>query len=303
MDMLPMEKDIPDCRGPEGLCFIAGDERVNEQPGLTAVHTVLLRLHNYIALDLYQVNTGWSQEKVFQETRKIVAAVIQHITFSEFLPRVLGEETLKKFSLDLQNLGYFKDYNSKCSTGIFNEFSTAAFRFGHSMIKPEMLMLSENDMMGMMGNDIPDGGIDDSHVRNITGLTRRAQFGLQISLRHHFHNPSLLVENPECVEELIRGLMTMPLGDVDRFFTKEITNHLFEKPKKRFSGMDLVAFNIQRGRDHGIPGYNVYREVCGLEPLTSMNLQNFDINEDNLDKMKKVGWTHPGMSSGSSENL
>ncbi|OPL32982.1 hypothetical protein AM593_04970, partial [Mytilus galloprovincialis] len=37
------------------------------------------------------------------------------------------------------------------------------------------------------------------------------------------------------------------------------------------SGSDIVARNIQRGREQGVSGYNTWREICGLEPIKSFN--------------------------------
>lgn len=57
-------------------CFLAGDFRVNEQIGLTVMHTIWMREHNRIARRLKVLNPQWNGEKLYQEARKIVGAEV-----------------------------------------------------------------------------------------------------------------------------------------------------------------------------------------------------------------------------------
>lgn len=69
--------------------------------------------------------------------------------------------------------------------------------------------------------------------------------------------------HPGVIDTYMLGLVDQRSGRMDPTLTTEVTNHLFEKPGK-FFGVDLAAINIQRGRDMGVPGYNHFREYCGL---------------------------------------
>jgi len=72
-----------------------------------------------------------------------------------------------------------------------------------------------------------------------------------------FFNPRALYNNPtEGVDMLLAGLVGDSSQPADEFLTKQVTCHLFTDNPPNGLGSDLASLNIQRGRDHGIPGYS-----------------------------------------------
>ncbi|XP_014241110.1 uncharacterized protein LOC106661888 [Cimex lectularius] len=254
--LLPETPTNLECRSRNRVCFNAGDARASEQPALGSLHTVWLREHNRIARELSRINPHWDDERLYQETRRILGAVYQHIAFSEWLPRVVGRSVISKYGLQLNKDGYFRDYDPLCDVTIVNEFSAAAFRFGHSLLRPNFRRAT------------PDYQTKDPAIR----------------LRDHFFNPEVLYE-PGIIDELILGLVDTPMETLDNFITTEVTEHLFENKSVPFSGMDLVSLNIQRGRDHGIHSYNDYREWCGLGRANSFNDLLSTTNSDLVEQL------------------
>ena len=79
------------CGSKRNDCFFAGDFRVNEQLNLIVVHTLFMREHNRLATQLAALNPRWSDDKIYQEARKINVAQYQHIVFKEWLPIIIGK--------------------------------------------------------------------------------------------------------------------------------------------------------------------------------------------------------------------
>ena len=206
--------------------FVAGDERSNEQIGLTIMHTVWLREHNRIARQLMKINPCWSDEVLYQETRKIMGAMNQVIVYEEFLPVLFGQY------LNIY-VPPFKGYDPFIDATVPNSFAAAAYRFGHSLIRDRFDRLDED--------------------------FRRLDIG-PLPLRQAFFNPKVYFESLG-TDPILRGMLVNGSNPTDEFLNRVLTSQLFAESDETLGG-DLASLNIQRSRDHGLPTYRTWERFC-----------------------------------------
>ncbi|MCB1628238.1 MAG: hypothetical protein KDI48_10940, partial [Xanthomonadales bacterium] len=153
-----------------------------------------------------------------------------------FLPLLLGESALPAY----------QGYDPQVDGRIRNQFSTAAFRLGHTLLSPVLLRLDANGQP-----------IDAGHL----------------SLADAFFAPTR-IRDEGGIEPLLRGLATQRCQQLDLQVVDEVRDFLFGLPGH--GGFDLASLNIQRGRDHGLPDYNSLRRGSGQRPARGFR----DVNSD-----------------------
>ncbi|GMG80792.1 hypothetical protein LNKW23_00040 [Paralimibaculum aggregatum] len=231
VDLLPDERelfipfldDIAADYAPSGEGFAAGDIRVQENPGLTSVHTLWLNEHNYWADRLAAEHPDWTDDELFASARAIVEVLIQQITYEEFLPHLIGADALGAYD------GFDPDVDPQVST----EFSTAAYRFGHTAIPETFRFLDEG------------------------GLAASAE----MALFEAFETDAVLLERG--TSDLLRGVLETPAQAIDTKVVDSL-NFLLFTPDGGLTGFSLPERNMLRGRDHGIDGYlSVRAQILG----------------------------------------
>lgn len=263
-DLLPMKTIDPDhgCERkgrPRNLyCFDAGDERVNEQLALTVMHTIWMREHNRVVSALAAIHVSWDDETLYQEARRIVVSEVQHIVFNEWLPVVLGRKIMNRYGLDLAEEGHYAGYDPKVNGGIRLAFQAAAMRFGHSVLPDVTERYNKHhEKLGKFVKPTFESCNIPQLIHCFPSLRTEA-----IRLSQLLRQPYELYK-PGILDTFVLGLINQEANRMDPEITTEVTNHLFERPGEHF-GMDLAAMNLQRGRETGLPGYNAFREYCGL---------------------------------------
>jgi peroxidase len=205
----------------------AGDIRANENVELTGLHTLFVREHNRWADRIKSLNPSLNDEQVYLRARAMVIAEIQSITYNEWLPALLGRDAIAPY----------RGYNPKVNPQISVEFSTAAFRFGHSLLGDDVGFLDKN------GRPIAE----------------------ELSLSEAFFNPTVF--DSVSIDSIMKYLASDPSSELDSKVVGSVRNFLFGPPGA--GGLDLASLNIQRGRDHGLADYNDTRAAVGLPRVRS----------------------------------
>ena len=236
-DLLPSNPSSNEpCNDRTAGCVLAGDTRVNENTALAAMHTVWVRLHNEYAKRIdrlgkrrpkvFRTIAPGSQNRnkiIFEEARKIVIAILQRIFYDEWLPKVA---VVPKYS----------GYNPTVRAEVRQGFATAAFRFGHTLVRNRFERVNPNFTPSRDG---------------------------PLSVRASFNNNQPI--NSRGIEPIMQGLFgnEVEAEDFDNTFARSIGRTLFIPPRET-GFQNLLALNIQRGRDHGLQSYTEYRKLCGI---------------------------------------
>src|SRR5262249_51528352 len=148
-------------------------------------------------------------------------------TYKEWIPTVFGPSALPAYH----------GYDPAANPGIATEFSTAAYRVGHSMLGDDVQFLDNSG----------------------------AEVRPEISLSEAFFNPPIVAETD--IGPILKYLASDPSSEIDTRVVNSVRNFLFGPPGA--GGFDLASLNIQRGRDHGLADYNTVRAAYGLARVTS----------------------------------
>ncbi|WP_223450304.1 MULTISPECIES: peroxidase family protein [unclassified Pseudomonas] len=238
--------------------YIAGDGRVNENIGLTAVHAIFHSEHNRLvaqtkdtvldsgdvaflnewllnpvsALPVNQAEIDalvWNGERLFQAAKFGTEMQYQHLVFEEFARTI--QPNVDLFFAPTQV------YDVDLDASIVAEFAHTVYRFGHSML---------TETVDRFDVDF-----------NVIGDPNSADPDQQLGLIAAFLNPLAYaasgVTPEDATSAIVRGITRQAGNEIDEFVTEALRNNLLGLP------LDLPAINIARGRDVGIPSLNAIR--------------------------------------------
>ncbi|XP_077863233.1 dual oxidase-like [Saccoglossus kowalevskii] len=247
--------------------FKLGNPRGNENPFLLTFGILWFRWHNYLADDIAAKHPSWSDERIFNEARKWVIATHQKIVLYDWLPAFLN--------LNESRVTELRDnyaYSSAIHPGVTHVFQSAAMRIGHTLVPPGVFRRNSSC-------DFRKTTIKSNLVPNYQG----GHEGVRTC--NSFWNPQLPILETD-IDEFLMGMASQICEREDNIITEDLRGKVFGPLE--FSRRDLMALNIQRGRDHGLPDYNTARREYNLAERANFRDINPNLPDDIVERLAKV---------------
>ena len=254
---------------------IIGDPRNDENVIISQLQAIFLRFHNRVVDEFPDAG--------FESIQRLVRWHYQWVVLNDFLPTIIGKKTLEIIlpnidkKIDKEHykaeLNFYKWHNDPF---IPVEFSVAAYRFGHSMVRPVYRLNQTIPRFEIFSND------------PLTSLTGFREFPSiwAIDWRLFFdfgNNPNPL--SPERIQ---------PAYKID----SSLVNPLGHLPPSIGGTVPSLAFrNLQRGVTMGIPSGQAVAKKMGLPVIPDEKLKVGKANEDGETKNPSIATLHPAFKN------
>jgi hypothetical protein len=235
-------EDVP--RGAAGTALV-GDLRNDQTAVLAGLHAAFLLFHNH-AVD--EVGTF---ERARRETRWHYQWLVAH----DFLPHVVGEDV----ATDVLRNGR-RYYRPQGTPIVPVEFATAAYRFGHSMVRPSYRLNFTGDHGGPLFAFTFDPGENGKEApADLRGGFRAAN--RFVDWESFFDFGDERVGRPKRIDtRLSTPMFTLPLASIPTF----------DPPHS------LPARDLLRQVTFGVPAGQAIAQAIGAEPLSAIDLQDLE---------------------------
>lgn len=210
--------------------FVHLDARYEDNPILTALYVLFVREHNYWADIIRQEHPYMNDNEIYNTARHITIAEIQSITYTTFLPMLLGGDN-SRFSgtcftdpsfrgNDDDDIAHVVDEYLHRTT-VYNEWTTACATLYQTFV-PDTIELRDLDNTTVVGT---------------------------LFMGNDSHTAEYVWQNG--IGEILLGAALQKSEERDPVISDAIRRH-------NGATKDLSAIAIARGRDHQLPPYQIY---------------------------------------------
>ena len=279
--LAPVTFDVP--RMPQNKRAIIGDKRNDENVIVSQLQSTFLQFHNRVADD--------NPSMRFPDIQRFVRWHYQYIVLHDFLPRIVGEKTMDDIWKDRKaarrecgdgpKLCYYHFHDDPFMP---IEFAAAAYRFGHSMVRPIYRLNAKHTQ---------NGPADDPSIAGrffiFAGVQERGLNGFGQFPRHWAIDWSLFFDingsgtkggtvrvqpSYKIDTSLVNPLAFLPefSSDPAAIGTKLTVQTLQSTEVAHTSPNNLAIRNLWRGNSMGLPSGEDVARAMGFVPLTPEEL-------------------------------